>query len=175
MKYYVLREEQRVVRGNEETVTYDPRHALMVCDDLVAAEKYFRYCVNKKNIRCILTAESLFSPASNQTLRSIFLQTNEGSSGFVTLASTIRHPNVVDKLEVTDHVGKYMLENCKGDNAVVRMTGIELYTQYENFCGSIVGEIVKHISSNGSRKKVLRNIKHYTRVNMVPFTVVYHR
>ena len=178
MMYYVLREERRVVEGCTETGTYDPRNAMMKCDDLVAAEKYFRFCVNQKNIRCILAAESLFDPAVNPTLRDIFRQNNSGGSGFEVLATSINHPNVVGKLVVSEQKSHYMVENASNEDQIqiAKMSKIDLYTIYENCrsCLKIVAEVKASYRADGTRRKVTKDVK-CPRVSMSPFTVTYHR
>jgi hypothetical protein len=65
MKYYVLREEKRTVEtingATETKIIYDPRHALLVTDDLGTAIGYFKTQIKREERTSSCSQRALYS------------------------------------------------------------------------------------------------------------------
>lgn len=164
-----MKEEKRVVVGNEEKRAYDPRKALMVTEDLVAAEKFFRFCVKQRNQKVILVAENLFDPAKNQLLRYLLKEDNEGSSGFIELIST---DTVNGKEEIRPHFSDFMIKH-DGKTEIISMKIIDAYMHIYIGDIKILAGVRDHYF-RGKRKKRICTIK-TPKVNLVPFTTIHIR
>lgn len=180
MMYYVMKEEARRMENGKMYTRFNPCNAMMVCDDFVAANKYFEYCVSKKNGRFILMAESITKPADSRAKVAAMFDKrgviNSALSGLEELRSC--------SLMKDQQSGKYHIEEITEDWMVVEghHTNILSINNVAVYGGNglmkshsrIISKVVTTISANGEEGRELWRIKNKRKVAMQPFEICYN-
>lgn len=159
--YYVMKEMSRIATNGEVRVTYDPTHALMVCDDIIAANKYFEFCVSKRSGRFVLFADSVTNPCR---LAGLSARLNKGkvmlgNSGFQAIRTTSIYRNQQSgKYEIIECAARWLVTEG-GDEKVVKMNMFDFYKNMSLPCKvdyRVEGEIMTHYGPHGMEKKIYK-------------------
>ena len=174
MKFYVMKEMSRVAVNGEVKVTYDPRRALMVCDDIVAANKYFEFCVSKRPGRYALFADSTTSPCRLSRLQLLMTGVIDiGNSGFEEVRSCSLYKNQQSgRYEIVEHAARWLVSENNRDEKVVKMNLFDYYKSLSLPCSlgyRIEGMIIDHHDYRHGYEKKIYKIRHGIKGVMLPF------
>lgn len=176
-KFYVIKEASRVATNGEVRVTYDPTKALMVCDDIVAANKYFEFCVSKRSGRYVLFADSVTTPCR---LAELSAKLNKGkvmsgNSGFQMVRDTSLYKNQQSgKYEIHEVSSRWLVS----ENNEEKIMPINMFDFYSNMtlpCKRgyrIEGMIMTHCGPHGVEKRI-HKLRHGIQGIMRPFEMLY--
>lgn len=160
-KFYVMKEASRVATSCKVRVTYDPNKALMVCDDIIAANKYFEFCVSKRSGRYALFADSVTIPCR---LAGLSAKINKGkvmsgNSGFQMIRDTSLYRNQQSgKYEIQEVASRWLISE-NGEEKVMPINMFDFYKDMTLPCKRgyrVEGQIMTHCTPHGVEKKLYK-------------------